>query len=58
MWNAEQTVEHYKYYEIPCSIKKEETELPWDSVVKNLPANAGDVSLIPGLERFHMPWSN
>ena len=54
MWNAEQTVEHNKYYEIPCSIKKAEIELLWGSVVKNLPANAEDVGLISGLERFHM----
>ena len=26
--------------------------LPGDSVMKNLPANAGDVGLIPGLGRF------
>jgi len=26
--------------------------------VKNLPANAGDTSLIPGLGRFHVPQSN
>ena len=25
------------------------------SVVKNLPVNAGDTGLIPGLERSHMP---
>ena len=30
---------------------------PGGSVVKNLPANTGDTSLIPGLERSHMPWS-
>ena len=27
-------------------------------VVKNLPANAGDTSSIPGPGRFHMPQSN
>ena len=26
--------------------------------VRNLPANAGDMGLISGLERFHMPWGN
>ena len=35
---------------------------PWDflggPVVKNLPANAGDTGLIPGLGRSHKPWSN
>ena len=25
------------------------------SVVKNLPANVGDMDLIPGLGRYHMP---
>ena len=28
------------------------------SVVKNLPANAGDTGLIPDSGRFHMLWSN
>ena len=28
------------------------------SVVKNLPANAGDTCSIPDLERPHMPWRN
>ena len=27
-------------------------------VVKNLPANAGDLGSIPGLGRFHMPQGN
>ena len=31
---------------------------PGGSEVKNLPANAGDVGLIPGPGRFHMSWSN
>ena len=34
----------------------------WDfrggPVVKNLPANAGDTSSIPGPGRFHMLWGN
>ena len=28
------------------------------AVDKNPPANVGDTGLIPGLGRFHMPWSN
>nr|MDK8076123.1 hypothetical protein [Aerococcus urinae] len=32
--------------------------LPGGSVVKNLPANAGDTGLIPDLGRSHMPQSN
>ena len=31
---------------------------PGGAVVKNLPANAGDMGLIPGPGRSHMPWSN
>ena len=31
---------------------------PSDSVVKNLPANAGDKGLIPDPGSFHMPWSD
>ena len=27
-------------------------------VVKNPPANAGDMGSIPGPGRFHVPWSN
>ena len=27
------------------------------SVVNNPPANVGDAGSIPGLGRFHMPWS-
>ena len=39
--------------------KKIVLDIPGGSTVdKNLPANAGDMGLIPGLERFHMPWSN
>ena len=31
---------------------------PGGSVVKNSPANAGDMGLIPDLGGFHMPLSN
>ena len=27
-------------------------------VDQDLPANAGDMGLVPGLGRFHMPYSN
>ena len=33
-------------------------DFPSGPVVKNLPANAGDMGLIPGPVRFHMPWGN
>ena len=31
---------------------------PGGAVVENLPANAGDTGLSPGLGRSHMLWSN
>ena len=31
---------------------------PGGSVIKNLPANAGDASLIPDLGRSHIAWSS
>ena len=31
---------------------------PGGTVVKNPPANAGDMASSPGLGRSHMPWSN
>ena len=37
---------------------KEEWEFPGGAVDKNLSANAGDMSSIPGPERSHVPWSN
>ena len=30
-------------------------DFPGGPVVKNLPANAGDVGAIPGMGRYHMP---
>ena len=33
-------------------------DFPGGSVVKNPPASAGDMGLIPGLGRSHMPQSN
>ena len=33
-------------------------DFPGDPVVKNLPANAEDMVLIPGLGRFHMQWGD
>ena len=35
-----------------------EQDFPGSTMVKNPPANAGDMGSIPGLGRFHMPWSN
>ena len=33
-------------------------DFPGGTVVKNPPANAGDMGSIPGLGRSHMLWSN
>ena len=40
------------------SDKRGEQGLPWYTVVKNPPANAGDMGLSPGPGRSHMPRSN
>ena len=37
---------------------REERDIPGGSVVTNLPASAGDTSLIPGPGRSHMPWGS
>ena len=38
--------------------KKKLRDFPGGTVVKNPPANAGNMGSIPGLGRSHMPWSN
>ena len=38
--------------------KKKRTDFPGGTVVKNLPANAGDMGSSPGPGRSHMPRSN
>ena len=44
------------YYKAP--IIKTVWDFPGGTVVKNLPANAGDTGSIPGAGRSHMPGSN
>ena len=39
-------------------MKKGEVGFPDGPVVKNLPANAGDMGLIPGQRRSHMVQNN
>ena len=39
-------------------IKRNIKGFPGDPVVKNLPASAGDMDLIPGPGRFHILWDN
>ena len=38
--------------------KSESGDFPGGAVVKNPPANAGDMGSSPGPGRSHMPWSN
>ena len=45
------------YYRI-CSKEDDKLDFLGSPVVKNPPANAGDMGLIPGLGRFHMPQCN
>ena len=40
------------------TLKNEAQTLPCGLVVKSLPANAGDVGLIPGLGGYYMPGSS
>ena len=40
------------------SMSKEREGFPGSSVVKNLPANAEDMRLIPDLGSYHMPLNN
>ena len=44
--------------QLDCFLNNKVGGLPGDAVVKNLPANAGDTGLSPGLGRCHMPQSN
>ena len=39
-------------------VKKWAEGFPGGTVVKNLPANTGDMGFRPGPGRSHMPWSN
>ena len=40
------------------NVKRYSQDFPGGAVVKNPPANAGDMGLSPGPGRSHMPWSN
>ena len=41
-----------------CSFQKSTHKLPWGLVIKNLPANPGDMGLILAWGWFHMLWGN
>ena len=42
---------------LPC-VKQMDKDIPGGPVVKSPSANAGDLGLIPGPRRPHMPWSH
>ena len=39
-------------------MKVSDGDYPGGPMVKNSPANAGGMGLMPGLGRFHTPWGN
>ena len=52
-------ITHFIYYWIQFEVVRSNTEgFPGGTVVENLPANAEDTGLSPGLGRSHMPRSN
>ena len=56
--NAEKTPVSSDRLEIADSCKNTKWDFPGGTVDKNPPASAGDMGSVPGLERFHVPWSN
>ena len=52
-----QTLYFVKHKSKSGTLKKTHAGFPGGPVVKNLPCNARDTSLIPGLGRYHMPGS-
>ena len=46
------------YFPIFFTIKKLDGTFFGGSVTESLPASGGDMGLIPGPLRFHMPWGN
>ena len=61
LWMAQrQGSRHISVPQHTCPVSQDEQPggFPGGSVVKNPPANAGDMGLIPGQARSRMPWSN
>lgn len=48
----------YKIWNCKATVRKHREGFPGDSVVKNPPCNGRNISLIPGLGRSRMRWSN
>ena len=55
-WTTKELLIHAVQQSKP--VRAEVWEFPGGPVVKNTPANAGDLDLILGLGRFHMPHGN
>ena len=49
---------HLYLHVLDAQVIKMILDFPGGSVVKNMPASAGDVGSIPGLGRFHTLWGN
>ena len=43
---------------LPSTFKYNQVDFPGGPAVKNPPANAGDMGLIPGPGRFYVLWGN
>ena len=49
----------FRFLHVPLRfLKMRDKDLVGGTVDKNPPAGAGNVGLIPGLERFHVLWSS
>ena len=57
-WNAKVGSQETPGVTGSASLRDSNKDFPGGPVVKDLPANAGMIGLIPGLGRFHMPWGN
>ena len=60
VWKGDSLIVWFAFSPENVFFKTQEQNLgfPGGAVVKNLPVNAGDMGLIPGLGRSHMPRSN
>ena len=61
MWQNKDILRHawsQKIYLPWTFLKNPSRDFPGGTVVKNLPANAGDTGSSPGPGRSHMPWGN
>lgn len=55
--NMEGAISSLKYF-WNAHLKTQVMDFPGGSLVKNPPAKGGDMGLIPGPRRFHVPWGS